>query len=55
MENLVFMYLLQNVLTIMFVFGTVGYLVFQMFFSKDSDSSNAKKNESKSMREMRYI
>jgi len=55
MENLVFMYLLQNVLTIMFVFGTLGYLVFQMFFSKQSDSPKVPKTESKPVREMRYI
>lgn len=34
MEGLVFMYILQNILTVFFVVGVCGYLVYEVYFSK---------------------
>lgn len=34
MEGFVFMYILQNILTVFFVLGVCGYLVHEAYFSK---------------------
>lgn len=39
MEGFVFMYILQNILTVFFVLGVCGYLVHEVYFSKGRSSS----------------
>ncbi len=34
MEGLVFMYLVQNVLTVLFVMGVCGFLIYEAYFSR---------------------
>ncbi|MFN3533829.1 MAG: hypothetical protein ACK4WB_00385 [Desulfatiglandales bacterium] len=40
MEGLVFMYLVQNVLTVLFVMGVCGFLVYEAYFSRTEGSAD---------------
>lgn len=43
MESIVFMYILQSLLTLLFVLGVLGYLVYEAYFSKAGGNTEGKR------------